>query len=146
MLALIKAGAIVQLVAEGGGFGTELGWTVPAETGWTSGDYSLVTVLDADPVPDGKQVAGTVAQMIDGAPKFVDTLEDVPRAMVAKSTVQQRIIDAGRMADAYAALTANAVYFARWFAPDHPAVYCDDADAVALVTALGLDPAVILAA
>ena len=30
----------------------------------------------------------------------------------------------------------------RWFAPDHPAVYCDDLDAVALVTALGLDPAV----
>ncbi|WP_281405369.1 hypothetical protein [Mesorhizobium sp. B2-3-12] len=42
-------------------------------------------------------------------------------------------------------MTANPVYFARWFAPDHPAVYCDDPDAVALVQALGLDPADILA-
>jgi len=71
---------------------------------------------------------------------------DVPpaRPMVAKSVVQARIIEAGRMGEAYAALTANPVYFARWFAPDHPAVYCDDADAVGLVTALGLDPGVIL--
>lgn len=68
-----------------------------------------------------------------------------PRPTVLKSVVQSRIIEAGKMPDAYAALTANPIYFARWFAPDHPAVYCDDADAVTLVTALGLDPAVILA-
>jgi len=68
-----------------------------------------------------------------------------PRAMVAKSVVQARIIDAGKMGQAYAALTGNPIYFARWFAPDHPAVYCDDPDAVGLVTALGLDPATILA-
>jgi hypothetical protein len=67
------------------------------------------------------------------------------RATVLKSTVQSRIIDAGKMGEAYAALTANAVYFARWFAPDRPVVYCDDPDAVLLVTAIGLDPAVILA-
>lgn len=69
----------------------------------------------------------------------------VVRQTVLKSTVQARIIAAGKMTQAYSALTANAVYFARWFAPDHPVVYCDDADAVALVTALGLDPTVILA-
>ena len=69
----------------------------------------------------------------------------VERAKVLKSTVQARIIEAGRMPAAYAALTQNPVYFARWFAPGHPAVYCDDPDAVALVKALGLDPAVILA-
>ncbi|WP_044547581.1 hypothetical protein [Mesorhizobium japonicum] len=67
------------------------------------------------------------------------------RPMVRKSVVQARIIAAGKMPAAYVALTANPVYFARWFAPDHPEVYCDDPDAVALVQALGLDPAVILA-
>jgi hypothetical protein len=75
-------------------------------------------------------------------------LSEIPppvRAMVVKSVVQARIIDVGKMGDAYAMLTANPVYFARWFAPDHPAVYCDDPDAVGLVLALGLDPAVILA-
>lgn len=67
------------------------------------------------------------------------------RPMVIKSIVQARIIAAGKMPQAYQMLTGNAVYFARWFAPDHAAVYCDDPDAVSLVQALGLDPAVILA-
>lgn len=67
------------------------------------------------------------------------------RAMIAKSTVMQRIIDAGKMGSAFAALTANPIYFARWFAPDHPAVFSDDPDAVAFVVALDLDPATILA-
>lgn len=66
------------------------------------------------------------------------------RQMVAKSLVQARIIEAGKMGDAKAMLDANPVYFARWFAPDHPAVYCDDEDAMGLVLTLGLDPADIL--
>ncbi|MES0049241.1 hypothetical protein [Mesorhizobium sp. M0053] len=66
------------------------------------------------------------------------------RQMVLKSVVQARIIDAGKMPEAYAALTGNPIYFARWFAPDHPAVYSDDPDVVNLVRALGLDPNVIL--
>jgi hypothetical protein len=67
------------------------------------------------------------------------------RQVVPKSIVQTRIIAAGKMAEAKAALDSNAVYFARWFAPDRPVVYCDDPDAIGLVQALGLDPAVILA-
>ncbi|ESX49448.1 hypothetical protein NLY43_25680 [Mesorhizobium sp. C416B] len=67
------------------------------------------------------------------------------RRMVLESVVQARIIDAGKMAQAYAALTGNPIYFARWSAPDRPEVYSDDPDAVGLVHALGLDPAVILA-
>lgn len=70
-----------------------------------------------------------------------------PRKLVAKSVVQQRIIDKGPqyMTQALEMLQSNAVYFARWFAPDHPAVYCDDPDAIGLVNALGLDPNEILA-
>jgi hypothetical protein len=67
------------------------------------------------------------------------------RQLVLKSVVQARIIAAGKMGEAYAALTSNPVYFARWFAPDRPEVYCDDPDAAGLVQGLGLDPAVILA-
>lgn len=67
------------------------------------------------------------------------------RQTVLKSTVQARIIEAGKMDAAYAALTSNATYFARWFAPDRPVVYCDDPDAMMLVTAIGLDPSIILA-
>ena len=56
------------------------------------------------------------------------------RRTVAKSVVM-----------AYAMLTANPENFAKWFAPDRPVVYCDDPEAVAVVRALDLDPAVILA-
>ncbi|TJW57453.1 MAG: hypothetical protein E5X59_01230 [Mesorhizobium sp.] len=69
----------------------------------------------------------------------------VVRQKVLKSVVQARIIEAGKMPEAYAALTQNPVYFARWFAPDRPEVYCDDPDAVSLLQALGLDPDAILA-
>jgi hypothetical protein len=92
----------------------------------------------------GREVFAAIDKSIVG-PYAPPPPEDQPRSMVAKSVVQSRIIDAGKMADAKALLDANPVYFARWFAPDHPSVYCDDPDAMALVTALGLDPTVILA-
>lgn len=95
-----------------------------------------------DPEEFGREMyatlaAGNVASAPPPAP--------APRAMVLKSVVQARIIEAGKMQDAYAALTQNPIYFARWFAPDRPEVYCDDPDAILLVTALGLDPDAILA-
>jgi len=65
---------------------------------------------------------------------------------VLKSIVQARIIccreDAGSLCRT---LTGNPIFFACWFAPDRPEVYCDAPHAVGLVKALGLDPTVILA-
>lgn len=66
------------------------------------------------------------------------------RPEVRKSTVQARIIAAGRMGPALDGLLANPEAFAKWFAPDWPTVFCDDAEAIAFVQALGLDPTVIL--
>lgn len=77
--------------------------------------------------------------------KWVYVPSEPARQTILKSTVQARIIEAGKMDAAYAALTSNATYFARWFAPDRPVVYCDDPDAILLVKAIGLDPKVILA-
>ena len=97
-------------------------------------------------MPDGKQVVSTSVEMVNGTPTYVRELEDTPpppRQMALKSVVQSRIIDAGKMGDANAALTGNPIYFARWFAPDHPSVYCDAPEAVTLVAALGLHLAVI---
>lgn len=100
----------------------------------------------ADP-PDGAievpEAPADASQTWDG-----HAWSDAPavRQLVLKSIVQARIIEAGKMPQAYAALTSNPVYFARWFAPDRPSVYCDDPDAMGLVQALGLDPAIILAA
>lgn len=68
------------------------------------------------------------------------------RRSLRKSLVQQRLIDAGKMDAAYAALTSNPTYFARWFAPDRPEVYADDTDALLLLSAIGADAGVIMAA
>lgn len=69
----------------------------------------------------------------------------VVRRMVPKSLVQSRLIAAGLMDDAHAALMASPVLFARWFAPDQPNVYADDPDAVAFLVALGADVEAVMA-
>ncbi|RWD69590.1 hypothetical protein [Mesorhizobium sp.] len=67
------------------------------------------------------------------------------RPTVPKSTVMARVTAAGKMAAAQSALWAEPDQFAKWFAPDQPSVNCDDQATVAFISALGLDPAVILA-
>lgn len=115
----------------------------PVTLGWAKNGYSIVAVTEFD-VPEGKVTKGPPSYaLVDGEVVETYTVEDF-RPMVRKSTVQARLIAAGKMDDAYAALTTNADHFARWFAPDQPRVYCDDADSVAFLVALGLDPEVFL--
>lgn len=67
------------------------------------------------------------------------------RRRIAKSVITQRLIDAGKIEAAYAALKADGSAFARWFAPDRPDIYADNEEALALLAAIGADPDVILA-
>lgn len=116
----------------------------PVVLGWSDDTYSVVAVTEFE-VPEGKVTKGPPSYaLVDGEVVETYTVEDF-RPMVRKSTVQARLIAAGKMGDAYAALTTNADHFARWFAPDQPRVYCDDADLVAFLVALGLDPETFLA-
>lgn len=84
----------------------------------------------------------TADELAEAFPGYSPVVE---RSKVRKSVVMQRLIDLNKMDQAYGMLAAQPTYFARWFAPDHPEVFADDPDATAFVTALGLDPAVILA-
>lgn len=97
--------------------------------------WRWLAVVDEFGAEPGLEVAGNHVRRILVA----------PRPMVRKSTVQARLIEAGKMDAAYALLTSHPAFFARWFAPDRPRVFCDDPDAVMVVEALDLDPAVILA-
>lgn len=65
-----------------------------------------------------------------------------------KSTIQLRLIAAGKMEEAFALLTLNPVLFARWFSPDpeHYYVYADDPEALALLQAIKADAKTIMAA
>lgn len=123
----------------------------PVCLGWANETHAVLEVTPFA-VPEGKVTVGQPSYAMQNG-KLVETyaVEDAPpapepeRPMVRKSVVQQRLIEAGKMETAYAMLTAQPVYFARWFAPDHPSVYCDDPDAMGMVMALQEDPAVILA-
>jgi hypothetical protein len=116
----------------------------PLISGWTDGTYTIVTVSKFE-IPDGKETVGPPTYILDnGTVTESYTVQDY-RPMVRKSTVQARLIDAGKMGDAYALLTQYPAKFARWFAPDQAKVYCDDPDSVAFLQALGLDPDIYLA-
>lgn len=69
----------------------------------------------------------------------------VPNRIIPKSVIVSRLIEAGKIGAAKAALDANPAAFARWFASDRPAINHDDPDALALLNAIGADPDVILA-
>jgi hypothetical protein len=72
---------------------------------------------DAIEVPEAPQDARQVR--VDGE----WTTAPVIRQMVLKSIVQARIFEAGKMPAAFAALTANPVYFARRMDSSKPPIY-----------------------
>jgi hypothetical protein len=49
------------------------------------GLYPAAAILSADPLPLGKQATGTVVQLVNGNPKFVNILVDIP-----VPTIEQR--------------------------------------------------------
>lgn len=67
------------------------------------------------------------------------------RRLVPKSLIVSRLQAAGRLAAARAALDADLYARERWYAPDKPAIYADDPEALALLSAIGADPEAILA-
>ncbi len=67
-----------------------------------------------------------------------------PKRTVPKSVIVSRLIAAGKIEAAYAALNSDPAAWARWVASDRPAINHDDPDAIALLNAIGADPDVIL--
>jgi len=68
-----------------------------------------------------------------------------PKRQVLKSVIISRLIAAGKIGAAKTTLEGNAAYFARWWAPDRPAIHHDDPDALALLAAIDADPEAIMA-
>lgn len=68
-----------------------------------------------------------------------------PKRQVLKSVIIARLIAAGKIGAAKAALDADASAYARWWAPDRPAINCDDPDALALLAAIDADAEGVMA-
>lgn len=68
-----------------------------------------------------------------------------PPRTVPKSLVMDRLIEAGKMNEAFSAFMADPALFARWFSPDRQVVNSDDVDIVSFLKSLNVDPDAILA-
>jgi hypothetical protein len=89
-----------------------------ASAGWANDDYRIDSEIVADPVV---------------VP---------PRRLVSKSVILSRITDA-QLDAALGLMTTRQKE--RWRAPDKPSIYFDDAETLALLQAIGADPAVVMA-
>jgi hypothetical protein len=65
--------------------------------------------------------------------------QPVARREIAKSVVQERVNDLGKLGAVMAVLRAegNEIYYARWFAPNWPNVYADDQGLLLMLNAAG---------
>lgn len=99
-------------------------------------------------VVDGEMMAHegvtTVSDGVTFAEIYARRAEE-PKRTILKSVIVSRLIEAGKIGAAKAALDSNPAAFARWFASDRPAVNHDDPEAIALLKAIGADPDAILA-
>ena len=109
----------------------------------------LYRIQDPEPADEGEEIVSTSLQVINGQVRRVAEYGSVtpPRRTIAKSEIIRRVHEAGVLAQVMAILDAPANTYAkaRWLCPDRPAVYTDDADLVAVLTAAGANPAAITA-
>ena len=90
-----------------------------ADVGWENDEYRLDQKTVADPEP-----------------------QPAPRRLVLKSTILDRLTDQ-QVEDAVALMRQKQLE--RWRCPDKPGVYFDDPETLAVLNAVGADPAVVLA-
>lgn len=106
-------------------------------------EFGVYRIGDSEP-PTGEWMKAVPAEPVFVNGAWVKGWSLV-RRMVRKSTITNRLIAAGKMEAAHAALMSDAANFARWIAADRPSVYADDPDAHALLTAIDADAATIMA-
>ena len=100
----------------------------------------------ADPLVELIVRSGGLYEIVEPAAQSMP--EEVPspaRRAVPKSRIVERLHAAGLLAAARAALDADIYARERWYAPDRPALYFDDAEALALLGAIGADADAIMA-
>lgn len=86
----VREGAFLQVQVDGKNYDCQ-----SAYDGWQAGPYRLAKYTDQDPVPEGKRIASTEYELIDGVPTFVVTLEDIVISSEQVNVERDRRIDAG---------------------------------------------------
>lgn len=82
----------------------------------------------------------------DGAAFVSPPAPEQPRRLIPKGVVQERVNAIGKwdaMIDAIMPDGRPSIFYARWFAPNHPNVYFDDPDLLAMLAAVGCTQAQI---
>jgi len=102
--------------------------------------------LEDEGAGDGPFIASWLTSQPQPTPAQLEAaVPPPPRRLIRKTLVKQRLIDLGLMDAAFGVLVSQPVCFARWFDMDYPEVYADDPDALALLEAIGADPAQVMA-
>src|SRR5688572_27183807 len=109
-------------------------------------DWPLVEGEQFKVAADDIQILRTKVLAEDGLSLRPGTPQELaPRRLVPKSVIVDRLNAAGKLGAARVALDANLYARERWYAPDRPAIYFDDPEALALLAAIGADAETILA-
>lgn len=115
---------------------------------WRDCDIVLARVTGA---PEGGDLVEFASGLVvcgmlwDGEELALPTVTP-PRRRIAKSVIQARLIEAGKMDAVFAALMSSPADFAKWFAPDWPNVFADDERMIEVLKAVGADIETITAA
>lgn len=113
---------------------------------WRTAKAFGVKWAERKPIPEGKMaVPGTERfELISGKVWLVSDLVDLPveRRMLPKWLVADRLTDA-QLEAAFAIMSVRQQQ--RWWAQEFPNIYADDPEMLAVLDAVGADPAVVLA-
>jgi hypothetical protein len=88
------------------------------------------------------QVAVEVAP-IDGVQQWAIEHRPIPRRLIRKDIVQERVHALGKFNDVWALLQSQPILLARWQVPSWPEVYADDEGLLTMLAAVGCTPAQI---
>lgn len=64
----------------------------PAKAGMTFADRTVSEIQEADAIPEGKRSTGKAVQTVNGVPKWVHTLEDVPPTYATAAEAHEAMI------------------------------------------------------
>lgn len=117
----------------------------PSDDNFAAHGAMLVQAVDPPEAGEGQAAVEGSPEVVDGVPRQTWTLVDAPpppKRQVAKSVILERLTDA--QLDAALALLSPRQK-ERWRAPGYPTVNFDDSDTLAVLAAIGADPAVVMA-
>ena len=106
-------------------------------------DWGFAPYAEAPPPPlELGQTAVEIAP-VDGVQQWSIENGPIPRRLIRKDIVQERVHALGKFDEVWAVLQSQPILLARWQVPSWPEVYADDEGLLTMLAAVGCTPAQI---